>query len=234
MKSLLFAAALLATTLCQAQKASYTADDTLRGSVTPQRSWWNLTYYDLNISVVPDKESISGYNTIHYEVLEPGQVLQVDLQPPLKIERVEQDGKTLGFEKAGRFACFVRLEKPQRPGAREAITVYYSGSPRKAKRAPWDGGFSWSKDKYGMPFVATSCQGLGASAWWPCKDHMYDEPDSMRIAVTTPGNLMDVSNGRFRGMKENPDSTKTWEWFVSNPINNYGVNVNPLFGYPQR
>ncbi|MFM7155514.1 MAG: M1 family peptidase, partial [Bacteroidota bacterium] len=114
MKPFLYAIALFATTICQAQKATYTSDDTLRGSVTPQRSWWDLTYYDLNISVVPDKENISGFNTIHYIVLEPGQVLQVDLQPPLKIERVEQDGKTLGFEKAGRFACFVKLEKPQR------------------------------------------------------------------------------------------------------------------------
>lgn len=225
MKLFIFSAALLAATLCQAQ-TTYTPDDTLRGSITPQRSWWDLTYYQLNLKVEPDKERISGFNTIHYKVLQTGQELQVDLQPPLKIDSIKQDGKTLGFKKAGRFACFVQLEKQQRPGAGEAVTVYYSGTPRKAKRAPWDGGFSWSKDKYGMPFVATSCQGLGASAWWPCKDHMYDEPDSMSISVTTPGNLMDVSNGRFRGAKENPDSTKTWEWFVSNPINNYGVNVN--------
>ncbi|MBL7825783.1 MAG: M1 family metallopeptidase [Saprospiraceae bacterium] len=209
-----------------AQNSTYTFEDTLRGSVTPQRAWWDLTYYDLNISVDPSTESIKGHTAIQYTVLENNQILQVDLQPPLKIDRILQDGVALTFEPAGRFAYFVRLQKPQRKGASETVTVFYSGNPRKAKRAPWDGGFSWSKDKNNLPFIATSCQGLGSSAWWPCKDHMYDEPDSMRIAVTTPAHLMDVSNGRLRKTIENADSTKTYEWFVANPINNYGVNVN--------
>jgi aminopeptidase N len=82
------------------------------------------------------------------------------------------------------------------------------------------------KDANGNHFIATSCQGLGASAWWPCKDHMYDEPDSMTIRVTVPSTLMDVSNGRLRKVTDHHDGTKTMEWFVRNPINNYGVNVN--------
>jgi len=207
-----------------AAQASFTRQDSLRGSITPERSWWDLNFYDLSLSVDPARQTIEGSNIIRYRVLQPGQRLQVDLQEPLHIDAVLQDGRELTVESEGN-AHFVNLVKPQQPGAYEAITVRYSGVPRVAVRAPWDGGFSWAKDAKGQPFVATSCQGLGASVWWPNKDHMYDEPDSMAIAVTVPKPLMDVSNGRLRKVEEG-ESTRTYHWFVANPINNYGVNVN--------
>lgn len=204
----------------------FTRDDTLRGSITRERAWWDLTYYELRVRVDPDKQSLDGSTTVFYKVIEPYQTLQIDLQPPLSITRVLQDGKPLKFKKDGANAYFISLEKPQQKGQRESLVVEYAGKPRVAKRAPWDGGFSWSKDKNGQHFVATSCQGLGASVWWPCKDHMYDEADSMLISVTVPQNLMDVSNGRLRKTTVNDDGTRTFDWFVQNPINNYGVNVN--------
>ena len=77
-----------------------------------------------------------------------------------------------------------------------------------------------------IPFIASTCQGDGASLWWPCKDHMYDEPDSMLISVNVPDNLMDVSNGRLRSVVRHENKTATYNWFVANPINNYGVNIN--------
>ncbi|MCB9314607.1 MAG: M1 family metallopeptidase [Lewinellaceae bacterium] len=217
---------LLFPLLSPAQIQRFTLDDTLRGTITPERAWWDLKFYKLDVRVDPEARSIAGSNEVHYEVLQPAQVLQIDLQPPLKIERVEQDGQTLDVQQAGRNAYFIQLKKTQKTGANEVVTIWYSGKPRPARMAPWDGGFSWAKDESGKPFVATSCQGLGASVWWPCKDHMYDEPDSQTIVVTVPAPLMDVSNGRLRRTTENSDGTRTFEWFVSNPINNYGVNVN--------
>jgi aminopeptidase N len=210
-----------------AQRSSmYTKDDTLRGSITPERVWWDLTFYELRVTVDPDRHFIKGSNTIHYKVLKSASVLQVDLQEPLQIEKIEQDGQVLTWELKGHNAYFVRLVAPQNPGDLKSVTVWYGGFPRVAPHAPWDGGFTWSKDNMGNPFVATSCQGLGASVWWPCKDHMYDEPDSMAIAVTVPALLTDVSNGRLRGISRNDNDTRTFKWFVRNPINNYGVNVN--------
>ncbi|KKM98349.1 hypothetical protein LCGC14_1158830, partial [marine sediment metagenome] len=149
-------------------------------------------------------------------------VLQVDLQPPLKIEKVTQDGKELKVENKGN-AHFVQLIKKQIKGDVNEILVHYSGHPKEAVRAPWDGGFSWKKDDNNKDFVATSNQGLGASVWWPNKDHMYDEVDSMLIRIKAPKGLMDVSNGRLRKVDS---TTNTYSWFVSNPINNYGVNIN--------
>lgn len=228
MKHTLLLLLLCAAQLVRAQEApkAYTVDDTLRGSITPQRSWWDLSYYQLDVRVNIEKTSISGSNIIYYKVLRANQVMQIDLQAPMKIEQVLQDGKTQELKRVGRNAYFITLQKPQIPGKRESIIVQYAGVPRKARNAPWDGGFSWDEDKAGKPFVATSCQGLGASVWWPCKDHMYDEPDSMQISITVPKPLMDVSNGRLRSVTENDDSTRTYQWFVQNPINNYGVNVN--------
>ena len=204
----------------------FSHDDTLRGSITPERLWWDLKFYELRLRVSPDQKYIEGTNVITYKVLNAQNVLQIDLQPPLSIKSIFQDGQELFFKKDGSNAYMVQLQKTQIVGNTESIKIYYAGKPKVARRAPWDGGFSWGKDTDGNPFVATSCQGLGSSVWWPCKDHMYDEPDSMLIGITVPNSLMDVSNGRLRKVIENQDNTKTYEWFVSNPINNYGVNVN--------
>ena len=204
--------------------AQFTQQDSLRGGITSEREWWDLNYYHLDVKVDPDNKYISGKNTIRYEVLKENQLLQVDLQAPLKIEKVTQGGKALIYETIGN-AHFVHLASPQKKGALNEIIVHYSGKPKEAVRAPWDGGFSWKKDGNGKHFVATSCQGLGASVWWPNKDHMYDEVDSMRISVTFPKDLMNVSNGKLEGIEEDGD-WKTTHWFVANPINNYGVNVN--------
>jgi aminopeptidase N len=207
-----------------AEKNNFSRQDTLRGSITPERIWWNLTYYHLKVKVEPNKKYISGQNTIKYSVLSAYQTMQIDLQAPLKMTKVTQDGKELTVLHDGN-AHFITLTKKQVIGNAESIVVHYEGNPKEAIRAPWDGGFSWKKDTNGNDFVATSCQGLGASVWWPCKDHMYDEVESMRISVTVPSHLMDVSNGRLESIEDH-GATKTYNWFVNNPINNYGVNVN--------
>lgn len=208
-----------------AQKYTFTHDDTLRGSITKERAWWDLQFYHLNTRINPADSTIGGSVTVRYKVIQPSQVLQIDLQRPLTISKITQDGQELTYKRDG-DAFFITLTKPQKTNAQEEIIVYYGGRPRIAKRAPWDGGFSWKRDQNGQPFVATSCQGLGASVWWPCKDHMYDEPDSMKISITVPPGLTDVSNGRLSSITNNADGWRTFHWYVQNPINNYGVNVN--------
>ena len=224
MKKIFIAFLITGSLFAQEEDKSYTKADYLRGSITPEREWWDLNYYHLDIEVEPDKKYISGKNTIRYKVLKSEQIMQIDLQPPMEIEKVMSDGEELSFKSSGNVHLIL-LDKKQKEGDFNQIEVYYSGYPKEAINAPWDGGFSWKKDANGNDFVATSCQGLGASVWWPNKDHMYDEVDSMAISVKTPKNLMDVSNGRLRSVEDNGD-TKTYHWFVNNPINNYGVNVN--------
>ena len=207
------------------EKTTFTHQDTLRGTITPERAWWDLTYYHLDIQVHPDEKYISGKTAVYYKVLSASKELQIDLQAPLKITSAVQNGKELKIRHDG-YAHFITLLENQEIGNVYSVDVYYEGNPTEAVRAPWDGGFSWKKDDNGNHFVATSCQGLGASIWWPNKDHMYDEVDSMLISVTNPKGLSNISNGRLRSKIENKDNTVTSHWFVNNPINNYGVNVN--------
>jgi aminopeptidase N len=208
-----------------AQVPTFTHQDTLRGAITPERVWWDLTYYHLNISANPADSSIEGSNTVHYKVLKSYQTMQIDLQPPLAISKVVQEGKELTYRRDGN-AYFITLQKPQKVGQQESVEVFYGGKPQIARNPPWEGGVQWVRDSQGTPFVATSCQGLGSSVWWPCKDHMYDETDSMLISIRVPKPLMDVSNGRLRKITEHADGSRTFDWFVNNPINNYGVNMN--------
>ncbi len=220
---------LISTLLCITQSLvgqTFTMQDSLRGSITEERAWWDLSHYHLSVEVVIQDKYIEGKNQITYKVLEPNQVMQIDLQRPLEITKVIQNGNELSWE-SKENAHLITLKEKQIVGAMNKLTVHYKGTPRPAARAPWDGGFSWKKDANGKDFVATSCQGLGASVWWPCKDHMYDEVDSLLMSVEVPMHLSDVSNGRLRGVELNEKKkTKTFHWVVANPINNYGVNLN--------
>ena len=205
-------------------KTEFSRQDTLRGSITKERSWWDLTRYHLDISVKPEEKFISGSNKISYTVLKSHDLMQIDLQTPLILTKAIQDNSELEIIHDGN-AHFIKLKKKQNVGSKEELIVYYEGNPRVAVRAPWDGGISWEKDKNGNHFIASSCQGLGASVWWPNKDHMYDEPESMLMSVNVPKGLTNVSNGRLVKIDEMSDST-TFHWEVVNPINNYGVNIN--------
>lgn len=207
------------------QKQQFTHADTLRGSITPERAWWDLSYYHLNVRPNEKDSTLSGSTVIAYKVLKPYQTIQIDLQEPLSITKAVQDGEELTFKRDGNV-FFITLKKKQEPGKSESIEIFYAGKPRLAKRPPWDGGVQWVPDGKGNTIISTTCQGLGASVWWPCKDHMYDEPDSMLISITVPKNLTDVSNGNLRSITDNADDTRTFNWFVKNPINNYGVNMN--------
>lgn len=203
----------------------FTHQDTLRGSITKERAWWDLKYYHLDIKVNLTDKSISGFNTIRYTVLNSDNKMQIDLQEPMQIYKVTQNGKELKFERDGNV-FFIYLVADQKAGDTKEIIVSFGGKPKEAVNPPWDGGITWKKDKNGKDFIASSCQGLGASVWWPCKDHMYDEVENMLISVNVPGQLTDVSNGRLQSVKKEKDGTKTFNWYVTNPINNYGVNIN--------
>lgn len=203
----------------------FTHQDSLRGSITKERAWWDVKYYHLDIKVNPADSTISGSNTIRYKVLNSYNRMQIDLQKPMEISKVTQGGKELKYTRDGN-AFFVQLEEPQNVGEVKEVIVSYDGKPKIAVNPPWDGGITWSKDKNGKFFIASTCQGLGAGVWWPNKDHMYDEVDEMLISVNVPKDLTDVSNGRLQSVTDLKDGTRTFNWYVSNPINNYGVNIN--------
>jgi len=222
-----FACAQTTTTHPRPQQtvAPPTHADSLRGSITPERAWWDATFYDLNVRVSPQDSSISGVVGITYAVIAPAREMQIDLQEPLVVDSMKQGHRLLNTRRDGN-AFFASLLDLQKVGDHKTILVYYHGKPKVALRPPWDGGFTWVRDSLDKPWVATSNQGLGASVWWPNKDTQADEPDSQRVAITVPDPMIDVSNGRLRSTTHNANGTTTYEWFVTSPINNYDVAVN--------
>ena len=209
----------------KAQNKIFTHQDSLRGSITEERKWWDLKYYQLDMEVNPKDSTIRGRNLIRYQPIENGSILQVDLQEPMRITSVRQNKEFLNYRRDGN-AYFIELNKESKKDEIKDITVEFEGKPRVSENPPWSGGFVWEKDPNGNDFIATACQGDGASMWWANKDHMYDEVDSMDILVKAPKSLVAVSNGKLVAVRENSDDTKTYHWSVKNPINNYGVNIN--------
>lgn len=206
-------------------KPAFTRADSLRGTLTPLRTCYDVAYYHLDVKLDIDQKAISGSNLIRFTATQDFTRLQFDLFANLKVERVAYRGKDLPYTREAN-AVFVTFPQPVKQGTRDEFTVYYSGNPTIAQRAPWDGGFVFTEHGPGQPWVATACQGVGASIWWPCKDHQSDEPDSMMISVTVPKGLTDVSNGRLRKTTQLKGGFTRFDWAVSNPINNYDVALN--------
>ncbi len=203
----------------------FTRADTLRGMLTPLRTCYDINFYHLDVKVDIDNKFISGSNTFEFTSTADFNKLQFDLFENLKIEKVAYKEKELTYKRENN-AVFLEFPGIIKKGSKEKFTVFYSGNPTIAKNAPWDGGFVFSKDKAGKPFVGVACQGFGASSWWPTKDHQADEVDSMLISISVPENLMDVSNGRLRSTESLNNGFKKFNWFVSYPINNYAVTLN--------
>lgn len=203
----------------------FTRADSLRGTLTPLRTAYDIHYYHLDVRVDIDERFISGSNLFKFKATQDFDRLQFDLFDNLKIEKVTYKGKELLFSREFN-AVFVNFPSQIKKGAVDSFRVYYSGKPIIAKRAPWDGGFVFTKDSQGKPWVSTANQGLGASSWWPNKDHQADEVDSMLISVSVPDDLVNISNGRLRGKKKLKNGYTRYDWFVNNPINNYSVSLN--------
>ncbi len=225
---------IIAAVISYASFGQYSHADTLRGSIGPGRAWWNVTKYDIAIDVDIPGQSIIGKNQIFFDIVKEKTRLfmQLDLQMPMEIEKIEWSAdpkELLVFKREGNVYWVDFSERNLEESRGYSITVYFKGKPRIAVNAPWDGGWVWAKDEKGRPWITVACQGLGASVWYPCKDHQSDEPDNgAKLSITVPDWLVAISNGRLNQKKVNGDGSSTWQWEVINPINSY--NIVPYIG----
>ncbi|MBC7873773.1 MAG: M1 family metallopeptidase [Ferruginibacter sp.] len=224
------------------QNGKFTRQDTLRGSITPERAWWDVASY--NIYIVPDykTKTIKGWNQVSFDVNTDGKnrKMQIDLQEPMEIDSILFNKKNIKtFKRNGnvylvdfgnyKFTAARTLLKKDKAIPLHDIKIYFHGKPREAILPPWDGGWIWSKDAKGRPWMTVACQGLGASVWYPCKDHQSDEPDlGALIQVRVPDTLVAVANGKLYSKDDQKDGTMLYTWQVKNPINNY--NIVPYIG----
>jgi aminopeptidase N len=200
----------------------YTRADTLRGALRAERTCYNVYYYDLRVRIIPQGKKIEGSNAIHFQVIQPSRRIQVDLFDNFKITAILWNDTSLAWRREYN-ALFIDFPRELQPGENHLITIAYQGKPVIAPNPPWDGGFVWEHDKNKDLWLGVACEHLGASSWWPTKDHLTDKPDSMQITLEVPKGYQAVSNGTLR--KSEPVNKKydRFSWFVHYPINNYNV-----------
>lgn len=202
-----------------------TLADSLRGNIhSPYRTCYDVNFYNLKVKIDVANQTIKGSNIFQFTATKDFKTLQFDLFENLQIDKIIYENKSLTFTRT-HHAVFVSFPDSIRKNSQQKFEVFYQGKPKIAKNAPWDGGFTFSKHQ-DQDWITTSCQGLGASSWWPNKDQQADEADSMLISISVPKDMMNVSNGRLRSVDTHPDGYKTYNWFVSSPINNYNVAIN--------
>lgn len=200
----------------------YTKKDSLRGALRPERTCFDVYYYNLSVKIIPKGKKIEGENKIYFHAINQSNTIQIDLFENYTIEDIIFDNTSLQFKREYN-AVFIRFPFTLVPGKDYSISVKYSGKPHIAEKPPWQGGFVWEKDKKGNLWAGVACEHLGASSWWPNKDHLSDEPDSMQINISVPAGYTAVSNGVLRKKIDEGRKNTRFEWFVNNPINNYNV-----------
>ncbi|HNR75289.1 MAG TPA: M1 family metallopeptidase, partial [Cyclobacteriaceae bacterium] len=206
----------------------FTRQDTLRGSVTPERAWWDVQHYGITVKPDYNSKTIAGQVIMKIKSTAPGKRLQIDLQEPMQLEKVTTNAGTLTFNREGNV-YYLTFPEEVAKGAEITIQLQYSGKPREAKQPPWDGGWIWAKDAHGRPWMSVACQGLGASVWFPCKDYQGDEPDlGASLTIIVPDTLVAVGNGRLIREENVSDHLTAFTWEVKNPINSY--NIIPYIG----
>lgn len=207
-----------------ANESQISERDRLSGGLRPERTCYDVLHYRLDIAIDPAKKMIEGHVEIVFKALSDFTVMQIDLYENMHIHEILHENEELRFER--RYdAVFVTLPLIKK-GSEPTIKVVYSGQPVVARNAPWDGGFVWKSDKDGNPWVGVACQGDGASLWWPCKDHLSDEPNTTVIKITVPDTLQAIANGRLIANRKEAKGFHSFTWAVSYPINSYNVNVN--------
>lgn len=210
------------------QAKSYTLQDTLRGSLGEGRTWWDVQHYTVYVDPDFDKKTIAGKVDIAFKVTGKGNFMQIDLQEPMQLNKAYLGDQELSYTRNGNV-FLVKIDQTLSIGTTHILALSYSGKVQVAVRPPWDGGWIFSKDKLGRPWMSVACQNLGASVWFPCKDHQGDEPDNgATLKINAPDSLVAVGNGRLKSKQSAKLGYTTWEWEVKNPINNY--NIIPYIG----
>jgi aminopeptidase N len=216
---------LLFSEIVFSQAKLLTREDTLIGSNTDFRSWWDVVHYTINVKPDVVDRSISGYSIITYKVVSDSLPfdMQIDLQNPLEVDSVYLDrAKFTNYKKENNR--WMMLLSRQEIGTGHTIQLFYHGKPKEAKNPPWDGGFVWKKDSLGNPWVSVACQGAGASVWFPCKDLQSEEPENgASLTMTVPDTLIAIGNGRLIFKQELKDGNTAYTWQVKSIINSYDI-----------
>ena len=207
--------------------ASLTQAQNLRsgGALKPEQAIMDIRHYTVALDVDPVQQTINGYAEIDLILSASSPILLLDLWHGLTVQLVLVNGRKEDFVHGENDLLTITGNKPFAIG-KIKIKVVYGGKPGVAVRPPWTGGFQWSQDEHGNPWVAITCQSEGAKIYFPCKDHPSDEPNEgadmiiivpKGLSVAGPGLLVKVSESKGKS---------TWHWKTNYTISNYCILFN--------
>jgi aminopeptidase N len=173
---------------------------------------YDVRHYDIAVEWLPDTGALSGRTTI--EAVTKQALEQFNLDLHLEVERVAVNGEDATFEQLGREVV-VSAPAPLESRARLEVAVTYAGIPGELAVA--DGQSPWHLTSDG---AVVAGEPEAASAWFPSNDHPRDKA-TYDIAVTVPGDMDVVSNGRLNGIVPVAGDRRTTRWRVTSPMATY-------------
>lgn len=222
---LLFATVVFSQEKSEKEDKNEARKNQLLYELTPIRENFDVQFYDLDFAVDIENKSLKGSNVIHFKAVEDLSKIQIDLAANMRVDAIEQAGKPINYKRE-ESAIFIDLNKKVKAGDLDSIKISYSGQPIEAKKPPWDGGFVWREDEKGNPWIGVAVEGIGASTWWPNKDHWSDEPEQgVKVAITVPSHLKAISNGNMTNKQELENNFTKYTWQTSYSIDNYNVTL---------
>jgi len=178
---------------------------------------FDVLTYELNISINPQNETISGSVTVQaMSLVDNLSQLTLDFYDNMTVTAIT--GNSSNFTRADNL-LFIQLDKAYARNEVVTITVFYNGHPSSGTNF---NPMTFDRSRSPVVISSESCP-YYARCWWPCKDRPDDKPQSMDISITVPDNLVAASNGTLVEQTDNHDGTMTFHWEVRNPIATYLV-----------
>lgn len=188
------AASLLALSTANAAEPLKTSALSLQtgGAMPADQQALGFEHADLKFKILPDRKAIEGEATLTLTAKASLDKLVLDFDRVFTIRKLTVDGKALKpsawSNPEGRLT--ITLPRKVAKGRSVTVVIAYDGVPLEAKKAPWDGGFVWSKTETGEPWIATAVQGVGCDIFWPCIDYPTGEPKLVDMHITVPAGLV--------------------------------------------
>ncbi len=139
------------------------------GKLNPLQAIMDIRHYTISLDVDIENKKIAGNTEIDILLSKKTDTLLFDLVYLLDVYKIKVNNKPVKFEQK-KDQIFITSDAGFQSG-KQVIKIEYGGEPPVAVKPPWYGGFTWTKDRTGNPWIAINCQKEGGRIYFPCKDH---------------------------------------------------------------
>src|SRR6202522_3979666 len=171
---------------------------------TPQGFPFRATYYEVEVLLHPEDQTISGQAKVEFIAQQPGRTVVVELHQDLRVNSVKLlNGGTLEFERDNRYPLLLTIGLPDvvSPGKTVTLVFDYTGPISSEEDSPTRGVRLASVDKTGAYLLLPA-------RWFPLTNYpsnrytgkfKIDVPDTFAVAGTGKADPPIMSPGIGKG-----------------------------------